>query len=160
MQVGLPKGHLKENIIRILSESGITFTFKNVCVIYDLGLNPVRLMVAVHESQKGILDYPPERPLIIATEYESLAARWAFEKGLSHITVQTHGSTEAYAPEHADIIFDCVETGVTMKANNLVIVDEILDSTTHLVANKFSLRNRYLSEQIEEVVEKIRRSNH
>src|SRR3989339_161494 len=29
MQVGLPKGHLKENIIRILSESGITFTFKN-----------------------------------------------------------------------------------------------------------------------------------
>jgi ATP phosphoribosyltransferase len=93
-------------------------------------------MVAVHESQRDILINPPRRPLVIATEYCNLARDWAMQRNLAAIIVNTFGSTEGYAPEDADIVLDCVETGLTMTANGLVIVDTLLQSTTWLFANR------------------------
>lgn len=105
-------------------------------VIRDLGLNRVRIVVAVPEHSTGLLENPPKRPVVIATEYEQLAAQWAMQRSLAHIILQTFGSTEGYAPEDADIVFDCVETGDTLRANGLVIIDEILQSSTCLVAHR------------------------
>jgi ATP phosphoribosyltransferase len=104
--------------------------------LFDLGLNPVRIVVAVHESQATVLDQRPNRPLVIATEYEGLAAVWALNRKLPAIIVNTYGSTEGYAPAKADIVFDCVETGDTMRANGLVIVEELLHSSTWIVAGQ------------------------
>ncbi len=113
--------------------------YENVVAMVDLGLNPVELVVAVRRGQEGILSDPPKRPLLIATEYASIADRWALARNLAHIVVQTWGSTEAYAPEDADIVFDCVETGRTMEANGLVIVDRIVRSSTWLCASRVAL---------------------
>jgi ATP phosphoribosyltransferase len=113
--------------------------YKEVWPVLDLGLNPVKLVVAIHESQAGILEAPPPRPLVIASEYENIAHQWAWKRGLAHILVNTYGSTEGYAPEDADIVFDCVETGATMEANGLVVVETVMDSSTWLVANKEAL---------------------
>ena len=96
----------------------------------DLGLNPVRIVVAVHESQADILVNRPTRPVVIATEYEVIAAEWALERRLPAIIVNTYGSTEGYAPRKADIVLDCVETGDTMRANGLVILEDLFGSTT------------------------------
>ena len=113
--------------------------YEQVVPVLDLGLNRVELVVAVARGQEGLLASPPRRPLLLATEYERLAGRWANRHGLAHITVQTWGSTEAYLPEDADVVFDCVETGRTMAANDLVVVDRIMASTTWLVANRDAL---------------------
>jgi len=103
--------------------------------LVNLGLNAVRLVVAVPQATPDLLQSPPKRPLVIATEYEQIAARWAMKRGLAHIIVQTWGSTEGYAPDDADIVFDNTETGATLRANGLVVIDEIMTSSTWLIAN-------------------------
>lgn len=113
--------------------------YDQVVPLLDLGLNPVELVVAVPRGKETIVDDPPRRPLLIATEYVNIADRWALERNLAHITIQTWGSTEAYAPEDADIVFDCTETGTTIAANDLVVIDRIVRSSTWLVANRAAL---------------------
>ena len=113
--------------------------FEDVVPVVDLGLAPVRLVVAVPRGHEDLLEHPPRRPLLIASEYVSIADRWALGRGLAHITIQTWGSTEAYAPEDADIVFDCSETGATLRANDLVVIEELMASSTHLVACRRSL---------------------
>lgn len=119
--------------------------------VFDLGLNPVKIVVAVPKGKEYVLTNPPKRPLLIATEYERIADNWAMARGLAHITIQTHGSTEAYAPEDADIVFDCRETGLTLDANNLVVIEELLNSTTHLIANRRALNDANRKETIEDL---------
>lgn len=108
----------------------------------DTGLNPVKLMVATPISKENILKSLPNRPLIVGTEYPMIAENWMFSRGISHVCIQTGGSTEAYLPDICDVIIDVVETGDTLRANGLVQVDEVLKSTTHLWFRK----NRFTPE--------------
>lgn len=120
----------------LLKEAG----YENAVPIVDLGLNPVEIVVATHASTENVLVRPPRRPLVIATEYVNLADRWAHQRGLAHITVQTWGSTEGYAPEEADIVFDCRETGATIASNGLVVLERIMTSSTWLAGNESAVR--------------------
>ena len=113
--------------------------YEGLVELVDLGLNRVELVVAVAEHQADLLENPPKRPLLIATEYEGLADRWALKRGLAHITLMTHGATEAYLPEDADIVFDCRETGATLLANKLVVIDRLFASTTRLFTSQAAL---------------------
>lgn len=106
-----------------------------VCHV-DLGLNRVRIIVATPAEKAGILAAPPPRPLVVATEYPHLAETWMMNRGLSHVVLRTHGATEAYLPDVADVIVDCVETGATLAANGLVVVEELFESTTWLVVHR------------------------
>ena len=130
--------------------------YEQVVPLLDLGLNGVLIVVAVPQDRADILENPPRRPLLIATEYERLADAWALKHGLAHITIQTHGSTEAYVPEDADIIVECVETGRTLEANGLVAVEELFPSTTHLVANRTALQDTQQGAEIRRWVDKLR----
>jgi len=123
--------------------------------LLDLRLNPVQIVVAVPRGKEDILSNPPRRPLLIATEYSRLADRWALAKNLAHITIQTFGSTEAYAPEDADIVFDNCETGRTIAANGLVVVERLLQSTTHLVVNSFALQDPARAAEIQALKQRL-----
>lgn len=136
----------------LLEEAG----YEQVVPVLDLGLNPVTLVVAVPEGKEDIVKNPPKRPLVIATEYENIADRWAAKHGLAHITIQTFGSTEAYAPAFADIVFDCVDTGRTLEANNLVVIDEIVKSATHLVVRDSVLTDPQQSPAVEHLQLRLR----
>ena len=130
--------------------------YEEVVPLVDLGLNKVEIVVAVPEAHKDIVKNPPQRPLLIATEYEHLADRWALANNLAHITIQTYGSTEGYAPEDADIVFDCRETGTTLRANKLIVIEKLMDSSTWLVANKFSLEDERRRLAIETLAKELR----
>lgn len=132
-------------------------SYEDLVVVLELGLNPVDLVVAVSPDQVDILENPPKRPVLIATEYERIADRWALAHNLAHITIQTHGSTEGYAPEDADIVFDCRETGRTLAQNDLVVIDELLSSSTCLVANRFALEAEGVGQQVRELEDRLRR---
>jgi ATP phosphoribosyltransferase len=115
----------------LMMESGYE---DRLAVFMDTGLSPVKLCVGAPDPE--IVNKPPARPLVIATEFPYLASRWAYSRGLAHICLLTWGSTEAWSPEFADIVIDVVETGETMEANGLVILDTILESSTVLIERK------------------------
>lgn len=201
VRIALPKGRLLENVLKLLTNAGVIFTFKSdrdynpvtndkeilakvvkvraipqllalgqftvgfagldlvkeagykeIKPLLDLKLNPVRLVVAVHKQQKDILLHPPKRPLLIATEYENIAHDWAMKHNLAHIIIQTWGSTEAFTPDDADIVFDNIDTGRTMEANNLVVIDEIMHSSTYLVVNAEAYGRKDLRNKVDQLI--------
>jgi ATP phosphoribosyltransferase len=99
--------------------------------VLDTGLAPVRVVAAAPKTllEGGAL---PDRPLVVASEYERLARRWIEEKGLAATFVRSYGATEVFPPEDADCIVDNTATGSTLRANGLLIVDELMRSSTRL----------------------------
>lgn len=101
--------------------------------LLDTGLDPVRIVAAATESVLvgGRL---PDRPLVVASEYERLARDWIARRGLDARFVRSYGATEVFPPEDADVIIDNTATGDTLASNGLVVVDELLASSTRLYA--------------------------
>lgn len=75
-------------------------------------------------------------PVRISTELERFTKDWLSEKGIIADVMFSWGATEAKPPYFADAIVDCTETGSSLEANNLRIVETILESTTRFFVNK------------------------
>jgi ATP phosphoribosyltransferase-like protein len=70
--------------------------------------------------------------------------------------LQTFGATEVFPPEDADCLIDNAATGATLRANGLVVVDEVLRSSTRLYANPAAMERREVRERIEGLVVLLR----
>ena len=101
---------------------------------------PVRWVVAVpNESPiNSVKDLQGKR---IATEAVELTQQFLAEHGIVAQVEFSWGATEVKPPYLADAIVEVTETGSSLKANNLRIVHEILQSTTRLIANRASLQD-------------------
>ena len=123
--------------------------------LLDTGLDPVRIVAAAPETllEQGGL---PHRHLVVASEYERLAGAWIGERGLDAAFVQSYGATEVFPPEDADIIIDNSATGETLAANGLVIIDELLPSSTRLYASAGATADPEKKEAIDELVLSLR----
>ena len=97
--------------------------------------NPVRWVLAVPNDSKikSVKDLKGKR---ISTEAVGLVKRYLKKNGVKADVEFSWGATEVKAPELVDAIVDLTETGSSLRANNLRIVDTILVSTTRLIANK------------------------
>jgi len=118
--------------------------------LLDTGLDRVRLVAAAPRDllENGKL---PERPLVVASEYEQLTRRWIAERQLDATLLHSYGATEVLPPEDADCIVDNTATGSTLRANNLDIVDELLRSTTRLYAGHKAMSDPVHRERIEHI---------
>lgn len=106
--------------------------------LLDTGLDPVRVVAAAPESllvDGGL----PDRRLVVASELERLAGRWITDKGIDAMLVRSYGATEVFPPEDADVIVDIAASGETLAANSLVVVDELMRSSTRLYASRAAL---------------------
>jgi ATP phosphoribosyltransferase len=119
--------------------------------LVDTGLDPVRVVAAAPTSlaPDGNL---PEIPLVIASEYERLTRRWIADRRLNASFLRSYGATEVFPPEDADLIVDNTATGSTLEANNLVIVDELMRSSTRLYANPATLAHPERREAVDGLV--------
>lgn len=119
--------------------------------LLDTGLDPVRIVAAAPEAllEGGEL---PKRRLLIASEYERLTRRWITESGLDAQFVRSYGATEVFPPEDADCIVDNTATGSTLRTNKLVIVDELMRSSTRLYANARALDDPSKRARIDQLV--------
>ncbi len=119
-----------------------------VAEVLDTGLDPVRLVAAAPASllQHGSL---PTTPLVVASEYERLTRAWIARRGLDATYLRSYGATEVFPPEDADLIVDNTATGATLEANDLVIVDELMGSTTRVFAHPAALEDGERREGIE-----------
>ncbi len=126
-----------------------------VTEILDTGLDPVRLVAAAPEAllAAGKL---PRRPLVVASEYEKLSRQWIRRKKLKATFVRSYGATEVFPPEDADVIVDNTATGATLAANGLVIVDEVMRSSTRLYANPRFLATREGKEAVDRLAMLVR----
>ncbi len=97
--------------------------------------NPVRWVVAVPNDSpvQSVKDLQGKR---IATEAVGLTRRYLAEHGVTADIEFSWGATEVKAPELVDAIVELTETGSSLRANQLRIVDTVLTSTTRLIANK------------------------
>lgn len=111
----------------------------DVVELLDTRCDPVSVVAAMPEFSLVNGELPRDRPLRIASEYAELTKRWIVGKELTATFVRSYGATEVYPPEDADLIVDNTATGSTLRANNLVIVDTLLKSSTRLIANRQAL---------------------
>jgi ATP phosphoribosyltransferase len=97
--------------------------------------HPVRWVVAVPESSpiQKVEDLEGKR---IATEAVGLTKRYLAEHGVNAEVEFSWGATEVKAPELVDAIVELTETGSSLRANHLRIIETVLTSTTRLIANK------------------------
>lgn len=124
-------------------------------LLLDTGLDPVRLVAAAPAAL--LLDGRlPARDLVIATEYERLAQAWIARCGLTATLVRSYGATEVFPPEDADCIIDVTASGETLRSNNLVVVDELMRSTTQLYASPEAMADPARREPIERFVMLLR----
>jgi len=106
--------------------------------LFDTGLDPVRI-VAAAPAELARAGASAGRRLVVASEYERLARSWIAARALEADFVRTYGATEVFPPEDADVIVDCTATGATLGANGLVVLDELLRSSTRLYAHPAAL---------------------
>lgn len=111
---------------------------------------PVRWVVAVPNDSpiQGVKDLEGKR---IATEAVGLTKRYLEQHGVTAEVEFSWGATEVKAPELVDAIVELTETGSSLRANNLRIVDEVLVSTTRLIANKKSWADPVKKAKIEQI---------
>jgi ATP phosphoribosyltransferase len=119
--------------------------------LLDLGLDPVRLVVAA-PKELIVNDRLPDRPLTIATEYRTIGERWLKTSGVDATLIRSWGATEVFPPEDSDAILDNTATGATLAANGLAIVDEVMKSTTRLYAHPAAVDDPGKRQQIEDFV--------
>lgn len=104
--------------------------------LLDLGIGKCRVCVGIKNSDT--LDY--NKPdMIIASKMENIARRYFSNKAVAVKVIKLYGSIElAPLVGLCDGIVDIVETGATMKQNGLKVVETIMESSAHLIANKNS----------------------
>ena len=112
--------------------------------------NPVRWVVAVpnDSSIQSVKDLQGKR---IATEAVGLTKRYLADHGVTAEIEFSWGATEVKAPELVDAIVELTETGSSLRANQLRIVDTVLTSTTRLIANKDAWADKEKRAKIEQM---------
>jgi ATP phosphoribosyltransferase regulatory subunit len=130
-----------------------------VVELVDLGFGTCRFVVAEPAAAGGAAEEAYRRlgVMRVATKYPRITAQYYDSIGVQVETVKMHGNIEL-APlcGMADRIVDITATGTTLRENNLVIVDEVLQSTARFVGNPASVRTdarvRGLARRLENTV--------
>ena len=117
-------------------------------------VNPVRWVLAVPDES------PVRRPEdlaggIVATELVNVTRRYFEGRGIK-VTVEFSWGTTEIKARLLDAIVDATETGSSIRANNLRVVDTLLTSTTRFIANRQAWDTPWKREKIENIAMLLR----
>jgi len=111
-------------------------------------LTPVRWVLAVPEKS-NVQKVQDLEGGTIATELVQTTRQYLARNGVKAHVEFSHGATEVKPPELADAIVDVTETGSSLRANGLRIVDTISESVTQLIANREAWKEGWKREKLE-----------
>lgn len=145
-----------------LREHLAAFPASPVAMALDLGRSRYRIGPVVHE------DFPARttrealavwarlgRPVRIASEFPGLAEEWARAHRLPHAAIiPIAGASEAFVPEDADVLIEGSETGASLRANRLRMLDPYLDSTNCVLVGERASTTR--ADLLEELLARLR----
>ena len=119
--------------------------------LLDLGLGKCRMAVAAKAGFRDDL----QRTLRVATKFSNIAANYYLSKGRDIDIIHLNGSIEI-APilGLSDVIVDIVETGTTLKENNLTVIETIVPISARLIANKAGYQ--FKGNRIDALVQKLK----
>lgn len=115
-----------------------------------IGRNPLRWVVAVPEESpiQSVNDLRGKR---IATEAVNMTKRYLEKYGVDALVEFSWGATEVKPPRLADAIVEITETGSSLRANHLRIIDTVCTTTTRLIANKTAWQDAFKKKKIERI---------
>ena len=118
--------------------------------LLDLKMGKCRMAVAAKNTFRD----DPRKQLRIATKFSNIAANYYLSKGRDIDIIHLNGSIEL-APilDLSDVIVDIVETGTTLKENDLSVIETIVPISARLIANKASYK--FKSQLIQPLVESL-----
>ena len=138
-------GHdwILENDARVVELAELIFS--------KVSRRPVRWVLAVPNDShiRSVQDLRGKR---IATEVVSLTRRWLAKHGVEANVEFSWGATEVKPPRLADAIVDVTETGSSLRANNLRIVAELMQSTTRFITNERAYADPWKKEKMDDMV--------
>ena len=168
--------------VGITGQDWIKETGVNVEILQNLEYGKIKLVIAIPETSPESTVYDLMESLWsegknfrISTEYLNIASEYIqntssykkrfgdkvplmvtpwWKKG-DNPRVKiflSFGATEAKPPENSDCIMDVTETGSTINANNLKIIETVLESSSVLIANKFALQDEETKEKIYDIL--------
>ncbi|OGC35645.1 ATP phosphoribosyltransferase [candidate division WOR-1 bacterium RIFOXYB2_FULL_48_7] len=139
--------------------TGIDWVIESGCkvkTVADLiyakqGMRKVRWVLAVPENSKikTVKDLKGKR---IATELVNVTRKWLKEKKVNAVVEFSWGATEAKPPELADAIVELTETGSSLKANHLKILDTVLESNTVVISNAACLADPWKKDKLDNII--------
>jgi ATP phosphoribosyltransferase len=120
-------------------------------VFSKVSRRPVKWVLAVPNDSPihSVNDLQGKR---IATEVVNLTRRWLASHGVEAHVEFSWGATEVKPPRLADAIVDVTETGSSLKANNLRIVAELVQSTTRFIANPAAYADPWKKQKMDDLV--------
>ncbi|MBE6780430.1 MAG: ATP phosphoribosyltransferase [Ruminococcaceae bacterium] len=118
--------------------------------LLDLNIGKCRMAVAGKKDFR----YDMTRTLRVATKFKNIASSHYLSKGMDIDIIHLNGSIEI-APilDLSDVIVDIVETGTTLKENNLEVIEEIVPISARFIANKTSYK--FKAEAINRIVNQM-----
>lgn len=118
--------------------------------LLDLNIGKCRMCVAAKDDFRD----NTQRTLKVATKFSNIAKHYYISKGRDIDIIHLNGSIEI-APilGLSDVIVDIVETGTTLKENNLKVFEEIIPISARLIANKSSYK--FKNQSIDKIVKDI-----
>jgi ATP phosphoribosyltransferase len=138
-------GHdwVQENDARIVELAELIFS--------KVSKRPVRWVLAVPEDSpvRSVKDLQGKR---IATEVVNLTRRWLARHGVEAHVEFSWGATEVKPPRLADAIVEVTETGSSLRANNLRIIADVLQSTTRFIANERACADPWKKQKMDDLV--------
>ncbi|MCL4539624.1 MAG: ATP phosphoribosyltransferase [Bacteroidetes bacterium] len=130
-------------------------TNSNVTEVAELvyakqSMRPVRWVLAVQEDSefKTVRDLHGKR---ISTEVVNITKQYLQRNGVEASVEFSWGATEVKVPELADAIVEVTETGSSLRANHLRVIDTVLQSSTRFIANNEAYKDQWKREKIETI---------
>jgi ATP phosphoribosyltransferase len=119
-------------------------------VFSKVSRRPVRWVLCVPNDSpvQTVKDLAGKR---IATEAVGLTTRYLAQHGVEARVEFSWGATEVKPPQLADAIVEVTETGSSLRANDLRIVDEVMQSTTRLIANNDAYRDAWKKAKLDNI---------
>ena len=134
----------------------VTESNSDVVEVADLpyskqGSGNVKIVIAVPQESDihSARDIKPGSR--VSTEYPEMTKKFFDDLNIPVEIHFSYGATEAKVPDLMDVVVDLTETGSTLRRNGLKIVDQIMESSTKLIANKKSWQDPLKRREIEEI---------
>lgn len=123
--------------------------------LMDLDIGKCKMAVAAKEDFRD----NPQKTLRVATKFTNIAKNYYSSIGRDIDIIHLNGSIEI-APilGLSDVIVDIVETGTTLKENNLKVFESIVPISARVIANKSSFK--FKNEIIEKIIKNLKESSH
>jgi ATP phosphoribosyltransferase len=142
------------------------FPSSPVIKAFDLDFGGVRLVAVVNadmpvdsiDELKQMVSEDKISPFRVASEYVNITDRYLHNNHIAfYKVIPTWGATEALLPEDADLLIENTQTGKTLEAHNLKIIDTLFSSTACVILNKNSVNNKLKKDKLSQLIDILKK---